>query len=1413
MTTDTDLSRKPYFDDYDQENNFYRVLYRPGVAVQTRELNQMQTILQDQLDKFGRSIYKEGSVIEGCAFSFDNNYRYIKVEDTFANGSAISSISDFEQKYAINSNGLSALIVDTFPGFEAQAPNLNTFYLKYLNSGTYPNGSIQSTFNAAEQLRVYTSANVTVGNVNITSIANSVGIGYGMTVTEGVIFKKGFFLRVAPQTVVVDKYSNVPDDISVGFNADEVLVTPEMDTTLLDNAAGSPNEDAPGAHRLKIIPNLVTRTTSLTGNTSNFFSLVDFKTGLPITIKNDPQYVSLNKELARRTFETNGDYVVDPFILSTSNKATSDAKYSTHLNIVSSPGIGYVKGYRVQFINNNTADLRKGTDYTSLADQSVSLNYGYYVNINEYVGDLGNQTISQIELHSVSKKSVTNRSFLSTGISSTTKIGTAYCRGVAYSSGSPGSPEAVYRLYIFNISMLPGKNFSQVRSIYNSAGVKAFADVVLQLDSTGNSIAAIQDPTNELMLHPFGQRSIKPDGFGSTSRFVYRKRANSSFNGAGSMTVTLPSVGGSASEQMYTTGSFSPDAEYKTIVIPLADAFSTNNSGTITTYTANGYVLGSGTTFLSEYNVGDFIAANTGTTIEKRRITSIVSNLDLNVDSAFVVANSGKAHQKFFAAGAPINFGSSSTRTMSANNTAITLQLGTGDTPNNSSSFQCSVYYDVLRASTYPVAKAINRNTFVKIDTSNNAGGSKGPWSLGVPDIFKVNAVYVGNTYSANNPNRVSEFTLDNGQRDSYYGLATLTSSSNLPSGSKILVSLDNFTYDRSQGRGFFTSASYPIDDANTANTSAIQTTQIPVYVSVATKSTTDLRDVVDIRPYASNTANAIATSSTATINPSTTLSLVVDSTHGGYIPTPDSPFQADIQYYLPRKDRIALTTAGDILVAEGAADVNPIEPAEIPGTMTIGIAEVPAYPSLTPGDARTSNRYDHSVKTTIKQTERYTMADISKVSNRISRLEYYTALNLLEQSTASLQVRSDVTGKNRFQNGILVDPFQDHTIGNTQNPEYSIAIDSNRGEARPLFNQIQIPLVFDQAASTNVQKTGDIVSLPYTSVEVLSQGYASKYRNCIEGNIFNYNGVLLLDPPGIVDADITNSPDINTNIDLNQNWVNLQNAWGTQWSNWVDTNASSTQAVLLTNNTSGPSGTSTPSFREQTVTLTTQQQRGIKLNVANDVNSAVVGGVIQNVSLQYYVKLSLITYTILGMKPNTRLYCYVNDICLNSPNANTYQGVVPAPAPGAAPVVGAPVVTNSVGAAVGKITIPGNVFKAGDLEVKFIDVPDLTQGESAITTKAITNFIATNLSIKQGVITVRNPVVNKGETQDQRNIQQITRSVVGATITLPRAPVGDTERVTEGGQGGAGGGGTGGTNGMNGGDPPGGSGDSDGGP
>ena len=50
---------EPFYDDYSENKKFYRILFRPGYAVQARELNQVQSILQMQVERFGKHIFKE----------------------------------------------------------------------------------------------------------------------------------------------------------------------------------------------------------------------------------------------------------------------------------------------------------------------------------------------------------------------------------------------------------------------------------------------------------------------------------------------------------------------------------------------------------------------------------------------------------------------------------------------------------------------------------------------------------------------------------------------------------------------------------------------------------------------------------------------------------------------------------------------------------------------------------------------------------------------------------------------------------------------------------------------------------------------------------------------------------------------------------------------------------------------------------------------------------------------------------------------------------------------------------------------------------------------------------------------------------------------------------------------------------
>jgi hypothetical protein len=460
------------------------------------------------------------------------------------------------------------------------------------------------------------------------------------------------------------------------------------------------------------------------------------------------------------------------------------------------------------------------------------------------------------------------------------------------------------------------------------------------------------------------------------------------------------------------------------------------------------------------------------------------------------------------------------------------------------------------------------------------------------------------------------------------------------------------------------------------------------------------------------------------------------------------------------------LTTGGEILVTEGTPSLRPAPPPEVPGTMTIGTATVAPYPSLTPTEARQYNRYDYAVQTSILQTKRYTMADINKLNRRIDRLEYYTSLSLLEQATSSLLVRSGDTGQNRFKNGILVDPFKNHSIGNTNDPAYMISIDENRAEARPYFRQQTIGMRFDSASSTAVKK-GYVIMMPHTANnEYQKQSFASKYRNCIEGNIYNYRGTVTLDPPGVLDSDITQNPAINSSLDLSSNWVNLANTlnsmFGTQYGNWTNYGAATivgTQSSDTLISTSGGqySGGQLQNWQTTTTSNTAQQQQQINQSFGSTSSETTVnlGNYVTNVAVQTYVPARQIFFSARGMKPNTRLHVFLEGIALDqdvlplAPYTGTlypsggnnftdtgklvyisrdqgnyqYAGITD---------WGTALYSDSSGNVYGILAIPANTFKQGDLQFKITDIANLSVGEDAVTTQCSTKLFCSALSVSQ---------------------------------------------------------------------------------
>ena len=1437
MALDTQLSRRPYFDDFDEKAQFYRILYKPGVALQTRELNQTQSIMQDQINKFGRSIYKEGSIVEGCVFSFDNNVHYVKLSDNLTNLSTYNA-TDYHGQYLYNDISanqtippLVAVIVGSANGYISQAPNTNTFYVKYLNSSKYINGNQKTTFDPKESLYIRNSANtLTFAQLSVADntaphelVGPVTGLGFSMAVSDGVVFKKGNFLYVKNQSVIVSRYSDKPDGLSVGFEAPETIENAQTNNALYDNAAGSPNYSAPGADRLKITPTLTVRTTN-EANKASFFTLVDFKNGAAVTLKQTPQYSTIGAEMARRSFETNGNFVVTPYTATTKAKVEPESKYIvdgivTHNNLLVSKGLSYVEGYRVEYMNTNYVDLRKATDYRVTKDQIVTTNFGNYFYVNEVSGQFGSSSsIIKVELHNAAKTSVSSNGRLGVSLGDySEKIGTAFVNGFVFDSGTQGLPDAKYRLYLFNLNT-SGFNPENIRSIVykdpNTGDVLGVADVILSKNLQGVNVAALNENTKNRLFFPFGQNSIKTNGF-TDAKFVYRKKhsTTTSFGTTGTLSLTIPQPsGGDVYDQFLYQNGYLNNQQIKDFhVVATSRGQTANVTGTVNSSSSSTIVGGNSTTFLTDYKIGDYIsvdvsAGGDGTSMEDRLITSISNNLQLTVNQPFSTSKTTVHAAVAYPIGAPITFNYNNRTALiesyaDIESTKVTFDLGTGYQPK--ALFNAEVYYNVRRkyvGSANPKTKVIQTGSYVKINASTNVGKTLGPWCLGVPDVLAIEAVYIDTTYVSSGTDYSSSFTIDNGQSDAYYGLSYLKltpgspASNKITSSSRITVKLKYYKLD--SGIGYYLASSYPIDDVTSPLPSIkIRTEDIPTYNSKSTGAYYDLRDCVDFRPTVDATATIPATSlGSASENPSTDISF----SGTPYLPTPDSNFQITLEHYQRRIDRLSIDTNGNLFIDEGLPeDNNPVPPLEKPGKMSLGIITIPPYPSLAADTAIDKKRADYQITCTLSQIRRYTMKDIGALANRIKNLEYYTSLSLLEQKTSSLLVKSSQTGQNRFQNGFWVEPFKGTDIADTNYPNYLCHIDEATSKLIPAHSTINSTMKFDTVLSSGVEQHGELIMLNHTRFNsFISQLFANKYRNIAGGSLYHYNGIIKLTPSGTPGAiDYSRGVDVSQDIDLRSNWVNLGAAgFATAYSDFVNIgspirgdiiNTSPLPDVTVTNE----DGSKTTTSYSRVTYAQTQAQRqvgGATLTVNPTADDKKTFSALQSVGLNPYLKSSTIGIEAHGLKPSTRLYAYFG-------NVNVLRSVIQTDSDYNSNKkyyndrANELLVSDSNGSLYALFNIPEGVFRTGDLDFMLVDQP-IVVGMDTMQTVARATFIGSNLTASNGSYTL----TTRGATVSLSDVTPKDRSVAapntfedlkGETKIIPKEVIPDkpiTEHVIE---------------------------------
>ena len=554
MPQKTNLNISPYYDDFDKAKNFYKVLFKPGSPVQARELTGLQSILQNQVESFGKHIFKEGSmVIPGgieynpAYFSCKINSTHLGIDVTVYLDSLISANGGKGTRVRGQSSGIVATIKNyVLPPNESVTDA--TIFLAYNQSGTdgenvaFPDGEIL----ILEENLTYGNTTINSGDTILTLILeNASATGSSFGIQEGIYFVRGTFIDVSESLIILDPYNNKPS-YRVGLDIIEEVVNANDDDSLYDNAKGFTNFAAPGADRFKITAKLAKKSLNDYNDTS-FVELFRVRDGETKKLQNESVYSEIKKYFAKRTFDESGNYAVEPFRLNiqnslndeigndglfTENQLTDEGNTPSEdiMCVKLSPGTAYVRGFDVRLPGTTVLDVQKPRDTKSINSASIPFNMGSVLRVNNVQGtpfiNIGGSNTNIIGLFSRRKGN--------TNASSGVKIGEARVYSYNVTDASHSGPSTEYDLRLYDIQTFTNLKLSavptapigtKVRGLasgaigYTSQAVNASGLNEISLCQTtgkfvqGESIIVNEQTTNFnasiLEVHAFTVRDIK----------------------------------------------------------------------------------------------------------------------------------------------------------------------------------------------------------------------------------------------------------------------------------------------------------------------------------------------------------------------------------------------------------------------------------------------------------------------------------------------------------------------------------------------------------------------------------------------------------------------------------------------------------------------------------------------------------------------------------------------------------------------------------------------------------------------------------------------------------------------------------------------------------------------------------------
>ena len=388
------LNVNPYFDDFDESKGFQRILFRPNFSIQARELNQLQSILQDQITKLSGQFYQNGDYVRPGELVYTNNISYITLSTDLTD----AQITSLPGSIIGRTTGSRQIKCKVITATKRTGTDSATLFVTRVKSGgtdlVYSGGDIIYEVGGDGN---ETSTQVgTVGTYSgLSAPASGVtGKGSAVQVSGGVYYINGHFVYSADGILLLDKYTTTPT-YRIGFSVAETAVNVDSDSTLYDNANGSPNYLAPGANRYKIALTLSKVSTTDTTDSVNqkFVELCRVVNGV---LKEETDFISnsVDKDiLSERDYEESGNYVKDDFAIEVREHldsvedangipgvyASGDGGVSTKLAVGIYPGKASIKGKDISITSKSYLSVDKSRDTVSENTTGSAAVFGHYI--------------------------------------------------------------------------------------------------------------------------------------------------------------------------------------------------------------------------------------------------------------------------------------------------------------------------------------------------------------------------------------------------------------------------------------------------------------------------------------------------------------------------------------------------------------------------------------------------------------------------------------------------------------------------------------------------------------------------------------------------------------------------------------------------------------------------------------------------------------------------------------------------------------------------------------------------------------------------------------------------------------------------------------------------------------------------